>query len=732
MFKQNRVGGRIAFAALCVVITIGAVGLCETREQGGGKSSLGGASGRATAVLRAGAAAVDTTPEKLPVIVNGGFLEGQAGRVNDRLHARCLILDDGRERMAIVVVDICVMPRSLLDEAKQLAHQATGIRTDRILISATHTHSAPSVMGALGSDADPEYSRFLPGRIAAAIELANKNLAPARVGWAVADAPEYTHCRRWILRPDKMLVDPFDEKSVRAMMHPGFQNPDYLGPAGAVDPQIVALSVQSAEGRPIALLANFSMHYYGAAALSADYYGRFAEKIARLIGGGDAEPPFVGIMSQGTSGDLQWMDYGQPAPKRDIDAYAEGIARIVADACRKIQYRDKGVSLAMREKEITLGVRLPDAKRLEWAKKIVTEMKGRKPKTKPEVYAREQLFLVAQPKHRLKLQALRVGDLGIVAIPCEVFGITGLKIKAQSPLDPTFTMELANGEDGYIPPPAQHLLGGYTTWPARTAGLEVEAEPKIVETVLDLLEDVSGRPRRAIVETNGPYARTVLASKPLAYWRMGEFNGPVALDATGNKNHGQYEGGVAFYLEGPSSDSFSGKGQINRAPQFAGGRMKARFPRLGPAYSVEMWFYNALPTDIRPITGSLFSFMPTRATRGDHLAVGGTMSEAGALFFWPRQPDVAQAIRGKIRIVNKTWHHVVLVRDGRKAFVYLNGATTPEISGETSEPISGGAKEVFIGGGWEGASFEGKIDEVAIYNRALSPDEIARHYRAAQ
>ena len=39
-------------------------------------------------------------------------------------------------------------------------------------------------------------------------------------------------------------------------------------------------------------------------------------------------------------------------------------------------------------------------------------------------------------------------------------------------------IELANGGDGYIPPPEQHLLGGYNTWPARSAGLEVGAEPR--------------------------------------------------------------------------------------------------------------------------------------------------------------------------------------------------------------------------------------------------------------
>ena len=99
------------------------------------------------------------------------------------------------------------------------------------------------------------------------------------------------------------------------------------------------------------------------------------------------------------------------------------------------------------------------------------------------------------PTRELKLQAIRIGALGIAAIPCEVFGSTGLAIKAESPLKPTFTIELANGYDGYIPPPEQHKLGGYTTWRARSSCLEEEAEPKIRDAVLELLRTVAAKPR---------------------------------------------------------------------------------------------------------------------------------------------------------------------------------------------------------------------------------------------
>src|SRR5205814_10601702 len=224
-------------------------------------------------LLRAGAAAVEIAPQTFPVLVNGGFFPDRATKVNDPIRAKCLVLDDGATRLAIVVVDSCMMPRALLDQAKALAREKTGIPTERMLISATHTHSAPSAMGALGTPADAHYVAILPARIAESIERANRNLEPAHLGWGVIDDHEHTFCRRWIRRPDRMIDDPFGQRTVRANMHPGYLNPDVIAPSGPVDPGLTVLSLQTAEGKPLAVLANYSMHYFGASPVSADYYG---------------------------------------------------------------------------------------------------------------------------------------------------------------------------------------------------------------------------------------------------------------------------------------------------------------------------------------------------------------------------------------------------------------------------------------------------------------------------
>lgn len=725
---------------------------------------LGGAKAQAepATFLRAGAAAVDITPTEFPRIISGGFLENRAERAHDRLFARAIVLDDGRTRLALVVVDTLMMPRPLLDQAKVQAGQRTGIRPECMLISATHTHSAPSVMGALGTPVDEPYAQRLPGWIAECIARAAGRLLPVRVGWATVDLPQYTHCRRWIKRPDRIGIDPFGQATVRAMMHPGYQNPDYVGPAGPKDSQLSVLALWAddsppgkdagsatprgaapaggATGWPLAVLANYSMHYYGASPVSADYFGRFCERLARQLqesgsaaDGRKAPPPPVVLLSQGTAGDLHWMDYSRPANPPGLDAYANALAQAAFEACKTITWQER-VDLAMAERKVTLRRRVPDEGRLAWAQKIVAAMKDRrKPANIPEVYALEQFYLRDDPQAELIVQAIRIGQLGIVALPNEVFGITGLKIKAQSPLQPTFAIELANGAEGYIPPPEQHRLGGYTTWPARTAGLEVQAEPVLVETALGLLEQVSGQKRRRPRLPAGPYVEAVLASRPAAYWRLGDMDVSRAADSTAHCRPAVYEGRVAPYLEGPEAPGVAGVGLIARAAHFAGGKLHASLPSLSNDYAVEFWFWNGLPADARPVTGYLFSRAAGEAADapGDHLGLGGTAGHAGRLFLYHGRAG-KEPCAGTTPIALRTWHHVALVRQGDRVAVYLDGRTKPEIvSVVPAQALGLPANLCFGNRNDDFAGLEGKLAEVAVYDRPLRPEEIATHYAAA-
>ena len=92
-----------------------------------------------------------------------------------------------------------------------------------------------------------------------------------------------------------------------------------------------------------------------------------------------------------------------------------------------------------------------------------------------------------------KLQAIRIGDLGIVSSPCETFVETGLAVKKTSPLQPTFTIELANGYNGYLPTPEQHALGGYETW-LGTSRVQKDASVLIVDQLLQMLGELKEQP----------------------------------------------------------------------------------------------------------------------------------------------------------------------------------------------------------------------------------------------
>ena len=699
--------------------------------------------------LLAGASTIDVSPQKLPAIRNGGFLQAIWTRNSDPLYARSLVLDDGSKAIVICVVDSCMLPGDVCDAIKALVTESTGIPLDHILISATHTHSAPSTMAmCLGTSKDEEYTQFLIPKVAEGITAAWEKRKSARAGWTSVDAAKFTNCRRWINRSDKTARDPFGETTVRAMMHPGYENPKTTGPAGPIDPELSIFSVVSAENeKPIAAFTNFSMHYFGGkSGFSSDYFGEMAKALESKLGEGA-----VAIVSQGTSGDLHWMDYSRPK-RTDFDSskYAEELTALAVAAIAGIAYRGD-ISLNMAEKRIRLKRRAPSKERLAWADPINRARESRaegalRPNSREEVYAEQAEWIAANAETEVILQAIRIGDLAIAALPNEVYGITGLKLKAQSPFAATFNIELANGAEGYIPPTEQHALGGYTTWPARTAGLEVEAEPIIVATLLELFEEVTGKPSRPLTESHGPYAEAVLAEKPLAYWRLNDIQGPEVRNEVEEKGTpARFEDGIALYLPGVQKEGgaistppevpspFSGQ-EANRSAHFAGGRLAADFPEADHEYSVSFWFWNSFPTDVRPVTAYLFSRGKNgdKNAIGEHLGIGGTVKDTkpGRLFFYTGN-GIGEVVEGHTELAFRDWHHVVVVRDKELLRVYLDGK--PEIEAKTAWTLPQNETDFFIGGRCDNfANFEGKIDELALFGNALTEQQVVAQFAAAE
>ncbi|MGV2333424.1 MAG UNVERIFIED_CONTAM: hypothetical protein LVR18_04605 [Planctomycetaceae bacterium] len=165
-------------------------------------------------------------------------------------------------------------------------------------------------------------------------------------------------------------------------MHPGYQSPNHIGPSGPADTDLTLLGIRNTSGRPLAVLANYAMHYYGSPLVSGDFCGRFASHFAPLIDASEQQG-FVGLMSQGTSGDSMWPDYSRPAANTNLDEYTASVAATAAAAWKRIQWQ-QSVPLAMAESLLTLKRRTPDADRLKksrnWPHKSVIDSPKAGPK----------------------------------------------------------------------------------------------------------------------------------------------------------------------------------------------------------------------------------------------------------------------------------------------------------------------------------------------------------------
>ncbi|MFV0443644.1 MAG: hypothetical protein ACK5Q5_08735 [Planctomycetaceae bacterium] len=448
--------------------------------------------------LRAGAAASNITPPLGELIV-GNWKPMPATNIHDELHARCLVLNDGETSLVIVLCDNVGIPREVFDKAKEYIAAECQIPSSNVLCAATHTHSATTARGenkVVPVDDFSSYQSFLSRRIADGVRRAVTNLEPAAIAFGAVDEPSEIFNRRWYVTDPNLLQNPFGGVD-KVRMNPPAGNAALVRPAGPIDPQISFISVQSIEGRPISLLANYSLHYVGGvkgAEVSADYFGCFANTIAELLNADKQSPPFVGILSNGTSGDCNNINFAKPAPRKPpyekMQRVADLVAQRVYETHSSLQFH-KEVSLAAATAELTLAVRKPTPDMLARFDELETAgWPAEKAKHHEETYATRIRRLAESPDTvTIPLQTFRIGDIGIAAIPFETFAETGLEIKEKGPIKHTFTIELANGSYGYLPTPPQHELGGYETW-LGTNNVEKEASVKIVDTLMKLFEQV--------------------------------------------------------------------------------------------------------------------------------------------------------------------------------------------------------------------------------------------------
>ncbi len=449
--------------------------------------------------LQAGAATSNITPE-LGIPIVGGFAPYPAKHVHDELHARCLVLDDGKTKLALVVCDLLGFHRAVSEAARQQIEQATGIPRSHVLISATHTHSAGTALGEKRYSPEQQldlYQQFVAKRIADGVRRALITLRPAEVAVGTVDIPEHVFNRRWFMKPDTMPENPFG-KIDQVKMNPPAGSANLVDPAGPTDPTVSIIAAREPNGAPIGVFATYSLHYVGGVGdghISADYFAVFANHLTRQMDAEHQDPPFVAMIANGTSGDINNINFRTPRaakkPYEQMRYVAEDVAAKVKERIAALPYR-RDIKLDARYREPTVKWRKPTEEDREWAEKTLETRPIVPGKTDlSRIYAERTLALVDLPETTtVPVQVLAIGGARIGTMPCEVFCEIGLEFRQAAKSQPAWMVSLSHGYFGYLPTPKHHDLGGYETW-LGTNRLERNASVILLDNLKEMTAEIT-------------------------------------------------------------------------------------------------------------------------------------------------------------------------------------------------------------------------------------------------
>jgi hypothetical protein len=287
----------------------------------------------AGADLRVGRAKVVITPPiGAPMGSSYGITISKG--VHDDIHAKALVLEAGGVKAAMVACDLISIRKAIVAEARRLIEQRTSLRSDHVILSATHCHAGPQMhplfLGLVGGPAEQlglQYVVQLPGRIAEAVRLAEADLQPARVSAAVVREESVVFNRRFLLK-DGMV-----------RMNPGRLNPNIVRPVGPVDPDLSVVYFETPEGKPLATHVNYALHVAiaGGNQISSDYPGYLSRYLADAKG-----PDMLTFFTNGMSGNINQIDVSDPHPLSGHQASAR-VGAILAAGVLKAYERLKPI-----------------------------------------------------------------------------------------------------------------------------------------------------------------------------------------------------------------------------------------------------------------------------------------------------------------------------------------------------------------------------------------------------
>lgn len=424
--------------------------------------------------LSAGYGERDITPD---LKVRNWITGKEYPKVNDPLFTRVAVISDGKNKSVIVSVDLVDAGESLTDEIRQAIEKKLGIPGKNVMVSATHTHSAPWApvykSGYRGKENDTWWAiRYMPAQndyppfkswmqkllsqvLDAAIE-ANARLQPATLWIGKADISAFANNRRPV-RPQWGVAESKTPGGY-SFRHEAY-NPDILTDGanyGPMDRTMSLVSFRDAAGKNIFSFLHMAVHsvavYPYSEEITADWPGEAIKQVKSVLGGNV-------MFLQGTCGDINPWRRGREA----VNEMGQGVAK-----------RAKGA--------FDLSVRLlPDSLVVKKAATgLPLDEKGRQ---------RTGLDYV-----QAEVQVMSMGPLAIVTLPGEPLTDLGTAIRSRSPFPQTIVLGYSNGNGvHYVGMPGEKSKGGYEM-EMGTVGTD-EAGLILVETAVRLLNESVRKPR---------------------------------------------------------------------------------------------------------------------------------------------------------------------------------------------------------------------------------------------
>ena len=396
--------------------------------------------------IRAGAAQVEITPP-VGTSLAGYFHDRVSEGVRDPLRAHALILESAGEKMALVSCDLICLSRDTVEPAKRIIEQQTGIPPSNVLICATHTHTGPDTRAGRLIPTNEAWLAELPGMIAASVEA-----AAADTFDAILLPGRHSETRLGSNRLGRKK----DGSEV-------FGKEDVIGPAGPIDPELVAMSVRDHEGEVHAVISNYAMHAdtMGGNFISAGWPGEMAKALAQVYG-----DDCISVFLNGTCGDINhhhWTPSRHvgkgPHKSTQMGRMMAGLAINCTEAAEPMETAE--ISALLRVVEIPYYAR-DEQMRAEVEALRASDELNEKDRFIVERFDEWPHDGEIAP---VTLQVLRIGEALFVGLPGEVFVGWGLEIKHWSPAQFTFVAELANDWFGYIPTSDQADRGAYGAKP---------------------------------------------------------------------------------------------------------------------------------------------------------------------------------------------------------------------------------------------------------------------------